>query len=237
MDAPRDVVPEPLPGGRSTDGVVRIGGHVHRPMSKNAPFVHTLLLHLEAVGFAAAPRFRGVDGEGREVLTFVEGAIPHGAQPGGWTDAQLRDAAKLLRAYHDATAGSVLAGPEEVVCHNDVAPWNVVLIGHRPVGLIDFDGALPGPRIRDLSYAIWCWLALGAADVDTAEQARRIRLMRDAYGPVSQTGLISEIAERQREILGRHLRRGWIDQARRVAADIAWLDANRSDLLRRGCAD
>ena len=43
------------------------------------------------------------------------------------SDAQLACAAKLIRRFHDATAGSVLAGPEEVICHGDLGPHNTVL--------------------------------------------------------------------------------------------------------------
>jgi hypothetical protein len=35
--------------------------------------VHGLLGHLEQVGFAGALRFLGIDGQGREILTYFEG--------------------------------------------------------------------------------------------------------------------------------------------------------------------
>jgi len=45
------------------------------------PAVHALLRHLEDVGFAAAPRpvGSGLDTDGREVLTFIDGEF---TQPG-----------------------------------------------------------------------------------------------------------------------------------------------------------
>ncbi len=113
MDESCSPRPQPLEGGRSTAGIVRIGGMVHRPMSERAPFVRDLLRHLEAVGFTGAPRYRGVDPEGRQVLTYVKGWVPHVTEPGAWTDAQLRHVARLLRAFHDATAGSALVGADE----------------------------------------------------------------------------------------------------------------------------
>jgi Ser/Thr protein kinase RdoA (MazF antagonist) len=141
-------------------------------------------------------------------------------------------AARLLRRFHDATAGSELAGDEEVVCHNDFAPWNTVFVVGSPVAMIDFDGARPGPRIRDLSYALWCWLGLGSAQVGISEQARRMRLMCLAYGLDDIAPILSEIANRQREIRDKHARNGWIEQARRVATEREWLRANRMELLR-----
>lgn len=116
----------PLGGGWVTGGVVRVGETVRRPIGSNAPLVHALLRHLEEVGFDAAPRLLGLDEEGREVLTFVEGSVPSDCRSMVWEDRQLASSAKLLRRFHDATAGSELAGPNEVVRHNDFGPWNLL---------------------------------------------------------------------------------------------------------------
>ena len=115
----------PLEGGRTTAGVVRIGDTVRRPTNSNSPFVHELLKHLEHAGFDAAPRFLGLDEEGREILSFHEGRVPPELQP-DHDDNVLRAAATLIRRYHDAVASSPLAGDAEVVCHNDLSPVNCV---------------------------------------------------------------------------------------------------------------
>ena len=231
MEESCSACPQPLLGGRSTAGIVRIGEMVHRPMTESAPFVRDLLHHLETVGFTSAPRHRGVDPGGREVLTYVEGQAPHGADPGGWTDEQLRQAARVLRAFHDATAGSALAGDDEVVCHNDYAPWNTVFVAGLPTAMIDFDDVHPGLRVRDVAYAVWCWLSLGTAAVSIPEQARRIALMCDAYGLGDRHRLAPQLALRQQEILAQHTRNGWVDRARIVAAEIDWWQAHAADLL------
>ena len=111
----------PLEGGRTTAGVVRIGDTVRRPTNPNSAFVHELLEHLEHAGFDAAPRFLGLDEEGREILSFHGGQVPPELQP-DHDDDVLRAAAVLIRRYHDAVAGSPLAGDAEVVCHNDLSP-------------------------------------------------------------------------------------------------------------------
>ena len=58
--------------------------------------VHALLRHLEDVGFAAAPRVvgSGLDREGREVLTFINGEF---TQPGPWSMDGAAAVGSLLR--------------------------------------------------------------------------------------------------------------------------------------------
>lgn len=71
---------EPLPGsnGQPT-ATVRHGDTILRPAGPWTPAVHALLRHLEEVGFPASPRVvgDGYDGQGREVLTYIEGRIAH----------------------------------------------------------------------------------------------------------------------------------------------------------------
>ena len=145
----------PLTGGRLTAGVVRVGDTTRRPSGPHSAFVSRLLRHLEAVGFDGAPRALGVDERGRDVLTFVDGWVPPNLDH--FPDGTLVAAARLLRRFHDATAGSELAAGHEVVCHNDASPCNAVFVAARPVALIDFDHAAPGARQRDVAYAGWLW--------------------------------------------------------------------------------
>ena len=221
-----------MAGGRSTAGVVRIGDMVHRPVGERSAFVHGVLVHLERVGFVGAPRFRGIDGVGREMLTFLEGDVGTDREPGGWTDEQLVEAARLLRRFHDATAGTVFAGDQEVVCHNDCAPWNTVFVEDLPVGLIDFDEAAPGPRIKDLSYAVWCWLGVSTPGRDLRVLAERIALMCVAYGHEDTRLVLPGIAARMGEINAKHLGNGWIEQAESVAAGQEWLKRHQDQLQR-----
>src|SRR5688500_4263668 len=103
----------PLEGGWTAAKVVRIGDMVHRSMGERAPFVHDLVGHLERIGFAGVPRFRGVDRQGREVLTYLEGEMGHRWEPASWSDEQLGQVAAFMRRFHDATAGTTLAGGGE----------------------------------------------------------------------------------------------------------------------------
>jgi hypothetical protein len=183
-----------LSGGRVTKGVVRVGDTVRRPPKPNAPFVHALLGHLVERGFDAAPRYLGEDEQGREILSFVPGDVPTDLDA-NISDETLASAARLIRRYHDATAGSELAGREEVVCHNDLSPCNFVFRNGTPEAVIDFDAAAPGPRLRDLGYAIFLWLNLGDDGPAPDEQARRITLFGDAYGAAKDERVIAAIVD------------------------------------------
>src|SRR5581483_9016703 len=94
-----------LAGGDVTEGVVRVGDTVRRPVGPHSPLVHALLTHLESAGFAGAPRFLGIDGSGREVLSYIDGEVAGRPRPPWITDeGRLASVGRLVRAYDDAAA-------------------------------------------------------------------------------------------------------------------------------------
>jgi aminoglycoside phosphotransferase (APT) family kinase protein len=183
----------PLTGGRTNAGIVRIGSSVHRPPRPNSEFVQTFLAHLHERGFDAAPKPLGRDEKGREVLSFIEGDVP--SDLGIYDDDVLVAAAKLIRAYHDASSGFI---PHfEIVCHNDLSPCNFVFREGKPVAIIDFDAAAPGSRVMDLGYVAWLWLNLGDEDVDGLQQQHRLQLFSSAYGEENVEKVVEAILLRQ----------------------------------------
>jgi hypothetical protein len=46
---------------------------VRRELKPDSPKIHKLLKHLENKGFSYAPKFLGIDGKGRERLSYIEG--------------------------------------------------------------------------------------------------------------------------------------------------------------------
>ncbi len=189
---------ELLPGGSVTH-VVRIGDTVRRSPGPNSAFVHRLLAHLERAGWDGAPRFLGVDDLGREILGFLAGHVAwEASQPAEVrSDESLVTAARLVRQFHDLTAGTGLADRAEVVCHNDLSPKNTVYrdlgTGLRPAAFIDWDIAAPGLRIHDIAHVCWQYPGLGPAAGDPRQAARRVRLICDAYGLADRTSVVSTI--------------------------------------------
>jgi Ser/Thr protein kinase RdoA (MazF antagonist) len=185
---------EPLSGGNVNQGVVRVGDTVRRPAGPHTPAVHALLSHLDAAGFAGAPRPLGFDEQGREVLEFVPGEVP-------WPDRfdllnprdRLVRTARLIRDFHDAVTGFVSPAdarwqvlmpaeePSDIIAHHDLAPWNLV-IGPRWT-FIDWDCAAPGTRLWDLAYALHGFVPLSANPRWQRQDAgARMRAFVDAYG-------------------------------------------------------
>jgi aminoglycoside phosphotransferase (APT) family kinase protein len=166
---------------------------------------------LADAGFDGSPRFHGIDDVGREMLDYMEGWIPPDLEWRRWTDDQLLAAVRLVRSLHDATAGSLLAGSAEVVCHGDLSPCNFAFVSGRPRYLIDFDRAHPDSRRSDLAYMAWAWLV---GDEDPArstplgDRLRQLRLMLDTYGLEDRDDFAAAIEAEQVEILLNHERRG-----------------------------
>ena len=75
----------------------------------------------------------------------------------------------------------------EVICHGDFAPYNVCLNDWLATGIIDFDTIHPGPRLWDISYAIYRWVPLTSPlnpdnVFELNEQIYRARVFLDIYG-------------------------------------------------------
>jgi hypothetical protein len=196
--------------------VWRLGGHLYRPASPWTPAVHHLRGHLEAVGFRGASQLvdGGLDVHGRQVLTFVEGEPVH---PKGWSDEGVVAAGRLLRGLHDATTTFVplpdsvwmpwftrAAGPDTIVGHGDVGPWNVISRDGLPVAFVDWEFAGPVRRLDEVAEAARLHCQLHGEDVahlqdlpTTEARARQLRLFVDAYGlaPDDRVGFVDRMIE------------------------------------------
>ncbi|MEU9782670.1 phosphotransferase [Streptomyces phaeochromogenes] len=158
-----------------------------------------LLRFLEVRGWSGAPRHLGLDEDGRELLTYLDGHVAwEREQPSAvHSEESLLLVTRLVREFHDLTAGTELTGSQEVVCHNDLSPKNTVYrsVGGalRPVAFIDWDLAAPGARIHDVAHVCWQYIGLGPGVKNLDESARRLRLVADTYELADRAALISAI--------------------------------------------
>ena len=190
--------------GGNAGGAVRIGDTVRRPTGPWTPSVHSLLQHLDRVGFTRAPKSLGIDERGREVLSYLPGNTVGTRRP--WppwvhSDEALVQVARWLRDYHTAVAD--FEPPADaawreggrwerglIVGHNDAAPYNATWDDQgQLVGFFDWDFAAPAGLEWDLAFTAFAWVPLHACHVVEAEgftdfggRARRLRLFLDSYG-------------------------------------------------------
>jgi hypothetical protein len=178
--------------GGDLNVVVRVGDTVRRPMGDHSPAVHALLRHFEEVGFDGVPRFLGIDEQGREILSFVEGDAALAPVPAG--DDVLVDLGRFLRRMHAAVAGFeppadakwFSGGEGSIICHRDLFPPNVIFRGGKPAALIDWDLAGPADPLHDVISAASFWAPLRTDHESWGlpgdRRAERVRVLCDAYG-------------------------------------------------------
>ncbi|MFY9889555.1 MAG: phosphotransferase [Streptosporangiaceae bacterium] len=180
---------QPLTGGNASGIVTRAGNTVRKAAGPWTPAVEALLAHLQAAGFDGAPGTLGRDDQGRHVLEYVPGPIATDLPP--LRPDELYRVGTLIRALHDASEGfrppanarwQVVIPPdrEDLICHHDLAPWNLVLAKDRWV-FIDWDGAGPGSRLWDLAYSVTGFVPM-ANGGDPAADGPRLRALADGYG-------------------------------------------------------
>ncbi|WP_460568605.1 aminoglycoside phosphotransferase family protein [Humibacter soli] len=159
---------ERLDGGNVTP-VSRRGGTVLREAGPWTPTVHAVLAHARSEGMTAIPEPLGFAADGREIVSYVPGVVPAYPMPSWvWHESVLVQAARMLRAWHDATTGYSpedaqwrlpAHAPAEVICHNDFAQYNLVF---------DLDGVLGPDGVDDADRVV------GADGVDGARTAAAV---------------------------------------------------------------
>jgi tRNA A-37 threonylcarbamoyl transferase component Bud32 len=199
---------EILAGGNMAREVRRIGETVRRPAGPWTPAVHHLLRHLEHVGFQGAPRVLAIDEQAREILSFMPGDVVH---PRVVDDADLARVACLIRAFHTAAASFVVpadarwqaigrdpSGVNELICHNDLAPWNLI-VGEHGWAFIDWDLAAPGRRLWDLALPVCTFVPLW---LEQPADMRRYHTFCEAYGLslADEHELLNVVVERTQQM-------------------------------------
>lgn len=146
-------------------------------------------------------------------------------------------------------ADSAPGGTGSVICHNDLYPENVVFRAGRVAALIDFAMAAPGRPLWDLAVAAEVWCPLGdpayrAPHLTGLDPIHRFDVLARGYRLEAERypELVDLVVE-ERAHAAAHIRAevaagnpAWTEEwsssggSDRVAADDAWIAANRSRL-------
>ncbi len=195
---------EHLPG--NVGGATRVGRTVRRPTGPWTPAVHELLTYLAEQGLRGVPDVHGLDDDGREVLTYVEGrGVPVDREV--VLEVVLTEAVTWLRDFHDVVEGFRPDGSrewrggeaeleaDEVICHNDPGAYNWIIQSGHFVAMIDWDMAGPGRPIDDLAFLAWTGVPL-YRDIGLEQTAHRLNLLVDAYGEWGPLTVLDAVVDR-----------------------------------------
>lgn len=209
-----DEIEIPLSGGNTSGQVVRVANTIRKSIRASSSTIHQLLKFLESEGFASSPRYFGIDDKGREILSYLEGRCEISDTVWHSWDV-LASTAHLLREMHDVTARYQTTDEDqwayeypdkskhEVICHNDFGLYNLVINEDQCTGVIDFDLAGPGPKLRDVAYAAY-WLvplSMHAEDMkpytfkDIENNSARLKYFCKTYGVEFDASLLDMVSE------------------------------------------
>lgn len=214
---------EALEGGNTTPGVVKSGDSVRRPRGRRSMFTAKVLRDLNARNYHWAPQYLGVDEEGRDVLSFIEGATT--SHPSERDERCYAVVGRILRELHELTRGTELAAGGACIVHGDPGPFNVIMRDGMPVALIDWDSAHAGDPLTDVGYAGWTWCIQAVGHVPVEEQARRLREFARGYDAALPPNALIDAVERAQlhivQVEGRNMDDPSLSEARRAHARAA----------------
>lgn len=195
---------------------------VYKPKQAWTEQLHHFLNFIINRGANFVPTPVGFD-ENNEILSYIDGeTCDYHLSNNIKSEQALISSAKLLRKYHDiseqyvATVKSSLTtwmfpakNPIEVICHNDFAPYNILFKGKQAVAIIDFEAAIPGPRLWDIAYAIYRFAPLTNPNNkegfgNLSEQIKRANIFCNSYNLdyQSRINLVDTIINRLEALMG-----------------------------------
>ncbi|MCL2532338.1 MAG: aminoglycoside phosphotransferase family protein [Oscillospiraceae bacterium] len=194
--------------------VYRIGDVVQRPAHPWSPTVGRLLQHFAGENLPVE-RIISLD-EQHECAEFFQGEMVH---PQKWTDDALFEIGQLIAKLHAAAPRfaqrdddiwqtwylrEIGRADNRIICHGDLAPWNLLTENGRPKLLVDWEFAGPLDPLVELARVCWLFAQLHDDDLQVIhdlppleKRAEQVRIICDGYGLPAQARarLIDQIIE------------------------------------------
>ena len=194
--------------------VYRVGDAVYRTAKPWSPSVMRFLRHLENDGLPVEHMI-SVE-ESHEISRFVEAEMVH---PKKWDDDALFEVGRLVAKLHASSKGfsatdndiwqpwclrEIDSTGHRIVCHGDIAPWNILTKNGNPHLLVDWEYS--GPLDPMVELARVCWLFPQLFDDDLQQmhdlpspkkRAEQVRIIAEGYDlPAAKRNLlINQIIE------------------------------------------
>lgn len=185
--------------------------------------IQSFLRHLREAGLRTVPQPLSLDNQFEE-LSYLPGRCFSPLEPRtavAWHDNTLRQLGQIARSFHDVSAvflrqvdGDWFPFAEacdepEVVCHNDLGPWNAPITDEGMISIIDWEMASPGRKIWDVAHVAWNWIPcyspeerhrlgyVGSWAFDT-----RLKVLLDSYGQSwTPRQILEAVIARQERVL------------------------------------
>jgi hypothetical protein len=182
-------------------GADRVGDTVRRATGPWTPAVHALLGHL-ATRVPCVPRVLGLDGRGREILSYLPGRVVD-IDTELLTPGQIVSIVGWTRTFHAEVADFTHPGPwryfalpePTIVGHNDIAPYNACFDGDELAGIFDWDMSGPTTPLLELAFIAWNCVPLWR-DIGAGPAAERLAPIADTYGGVTARQILHTVPRR-----------------------------------------
>lgn len=153
--------------------ITKKGNTIYKSKPYNIQTIKRFLKYMEAYNLNI-PKYLGETSD-KIHLSYVNGNSIHSNTYNITFEKRMdmiSSAAKLLATYHTATENFPVLKEDryflsykgslknDVICHNDFAPYNLTFEDYKAVGIIDFDTICPAPREWDIAYALYRFILI-----------------------------------------------------------------------------